>query len=271
VAIEVLASPVVDRGGAWIGVAGSGWTSRNGTPAPSAAMMLEAVARALQLDEAERSHLFDLARTANDTASSRRRRPTPQRVRTGMQRLLDAMTDAPALVRNAHLDVVAANRLGRALFSPAFADPATTTTNLARFTFIDDQATEFFTDWEDIANATVVLLRVEAGRDPGDRKLSDLVGELATRSDEFRVRWAGHNVRLHDHGDKRFHHPVVGDLTLSFEALPLAADPGLTITAYTAEPGTASHDALALLTSWAATPDQPDDAVPASTRDAHGH
>jgi transcriptional regulator with XRE-family HTH domain len=231
--------------------------------------VLEAVARALQLDEAERSHLFHLAWTANDTASSRRRRPTPQRVRTGMQRLLDAMTDAPALVRNAHLDVVAANRLGRALFSPAFADPATTT-NLARFTFIDDQATEFFTDWEDIANATVALLRVEAGRDPGDRKLSDLVGELATRSHEFRVRWAGHNVRLHDHGDKRFHHPVVGDLTLSFEELPLAADPGLTITAYTAEPGTASHDALALLASWAATPDQPDDAVPASTRDAHG-
>ena len=99
------------------------------------------------------------------------------------------------------------------------------------------------------------MLRVEAGRDPDDRNLTDLVGELATRSDEFRTRWAAHNVRLHDHGDKRFHHPVVGDLTLTFEELPLPADPGLTITAYTAEPGTASHDALALLASWAATTD----------------
>ena len=172
-----------------------------------------------------------------------------------MQRLLDAMHDAPALVRNARLDVMAVNQLGRALFSPAFADPATPT-NLARFTFLDEHATEFFLDWDDVANATVALLRVEAGRNPNDRNLSDLVGELATRSDDFRIRWAGHNVRLHDHGDKRFHHPVVGDLTLSFEELPLPADPGLTITAYTAEPGTASHDALSLLASWAATTDQ---------------
>jgi transcriptional regulator with XRE-family HTH domain len=214
--------------------------------------VLEAVARALQLDEAERAHLFELARTANDTPSTRRRRPTPPRVRPGLQRLVDAMTDAPALVRNARLDVIAANRLGRALFSLAFTDLAAPT-NLARFTFVDDRATEFFPDWDDVANATVALLRVQAGRDPGDRNLSDLVGELATRSDEFRVRWAGHNVRLHDHGDKRFHHPVVGDLTLSFEELPLPADADLTITAYTAEPGSASHDGLTLLASWAAT------------------
>ena len=218
--------------------------------------VLEAVARALLLDEAERSHLFDLARSANNTASPRKRRPTPTRIRPGVQRLLDAMHDAPALVRNARLDVVAANRLGCALFAPAFAD-ATTPANLARFTFLDEQATEFFADWDDVANATVALLRVEAGRSPGDHDLSDLVGQLATRSDEFRVRWAGHNVRLHDHGDKRFHHPVVGDLTLAFEELPLPADPGLTITAYTAETGTASHDALALLASWSAPAHQP--------------
>jgi len=217
--------------------------------------VLEAIARALMLDEAERSHLFDLARTANDTASPRRRRPTPQHVRPGTQRLLDAMQDAPALVRNARLDVMAANPLARALFSPAFTDPAEPT-NLARFTFLDKDATEFFLDWDDVANATVALLRVEAGRNPNDRNLSDLVGELATRSDEFRIRWAGHNVRLHDHGDKRFHHPAVGDLTLSFEELPLPADPGLTMTAYTAELGTASHDALSLLASWGATTEQ---------------
>ncbi len=230
--------------------------------------VLEAVARALQLDEAERSHLLALARTANDTATSRKRRPTAQRVRPGMQRLLDAMHDAPAVVRNARLDVIATNKLGRALLAPAFAHP-TAPTNLARFTFLDEQATRFFLDWEDVANATVSLLRIEAGRDPGDRNLSDLVGELATRSDQFRVRWAGHNVRLHDHGNKRFRHPIVGDLTLSFEELPLPADPGLTVTAYTAEPGSRSHDALALLASWAATPDDQVVVDTTAVRDAH--
>ena len=181
-----------------------------------------------------------------------------------MQRLLDAMTGAPTLVRNGRLDVIATNPLGRALLAPAFADPATPT-NLARFTFLDPTGRDFFVDWDDVANTTVAILRTEAGRDPADRNLTDLIGELATRSDEFRTRWAAHDVRLHDHGTKRFHHPVVGDLALTFEELPLPADPGLTMTAYTAEPGTASHDALALLASWAATPDP----EPAHERDLH--
>ena len=171
-----------------------------------------------------------------------------------MQRLLDAMTGAPTLVRNGRLDVIATNPLGRALLAPAFDNPSTPT-NLARFTFIDPQGRDFFVDWDDVANATVAILRTEAGRDPADRNLTDLVGELATRSDEFRTRWAAHNVRLHDHGTKRFRHPVVGELALTFEELPLPADPGLTMTAYTAEPGSASHDTLALLASWTATPD----------------
>ena len=169
-----------------------------------------------------------------------------------MQRLLDAMTGAPTVVRNGRLDVIATNPLGRALLAPAFADPARPT-NLARFTYIDPAGRDFFVDWDDVANTTVAILRTEAGRNPADRNLADLVGELATRSDEFRTRWAAHNVRLHDHGSKRFHHPVVGDLALTFEELPLPADPGLTLTAYTAEPGTPSRDALTLLASWAAS------------------
>jgi transcriptional regulator with XRE-family HTH domain len=230
--------------------------------------VLEAIARALKLDEAERTHLFVLARTANNTPSTRRRRSTPQRIRPGVQRFLDAMTDAPAIVRNATLDIVAANRLGRALYSPLFTDPAEPT-NLARFTFVDPRAPAFFPDWDDVANATVALLRREAGRDPSDRNLSDLVGELATRSDEFRTRWAGHNVRLHDHGDKRVHHPIVGALSLSFEELPLPADTGLTMTAYTAPPGSASHDGLTLLASWAATLDRTDHTETTHTTDGH--
>jgi transcriptional regulator with XRE-family HTH domain len=228
--------------------------------------VLEAVARALQLDEAERAHLFDLARTANNIPSTRRRRPTQQRIRPALQRLLDSMSDTPAIVRNTNLDIVAANSLGRALYSPLFTDPAGPT-NLARFTFIDQGAPGFFTDWDDVANVTVALLRIQAGRDPGERNLSDLVGELATRSDEFRTRWAAHDVRLHDHGDKRFHHPVVGDLSLSFEELPLPADTDLTMTAYTAEPGSTSHDGLSLLASWAATLNRTDPAETAHTID----
>src|SRR6185295_17474455 len=132
--------------------------------------------------------------------------------------------------------------------------------NLARFTFIDQAAAEFFADWDDVADATVALLRVETGRRPDDRGVSDLVAELAACSDEFRIRWAGHNVRLHDNGNKRFHHPVVGDLTLSFEDLPLPAEPGLVLTAYTAAEGSASHDGLRFLASWAATLEHTDHA-----------
>jgi transcriptional regulator with XRE-family HTH domain len=219
--------------------------------------VLDALARALQLDEAERAHLFDLARTAKATPGTRRR-PAQQRIRPGVQRILDAMTDAPAFVRNGRLDIVAANRLSRALYSPLFTDPADPT-NLARFAFLDPRAHDFYPDWNDAANTTVALLRTEAGRDPYDRNLSDLVGELSTRSDEFRTRWAAHNVRLHHNGTKNFRHPVVGDLTLAFEAMPLPADPGLTMTAYSAEPGSASHDGLTLLASWAATLDQAGD------------
>ena len=167
------------------------------------------------------------------------------------------MTAAPTLVRNGRLDVIATNPLGRALFAPAFTDP-TAPLNLARFTFVEPQSLEFFVDWDDVANATVAILRVEAGRDPADGNLTDLVGELATRSDEFRTRWAAHNVRFHRTGTKRLHHPVVGDLELAYETMELPADAGLNLTVYTAEAGSASQQALDLLASWTATVDEVD-------------
>ena len=213
--------------------------------------VLDAIARALQLDDAERSHLHDLARAANTRPPSRRR-PGRQQIRPGVRSLLDAMTDAPAFVRNGRLDVLAANPLAEALYAPAFAG-AGRPVNLARFCFLDAAAEVFYPDWNDAADTTVNLLRTEAGRDPYNKALSDLVGELATRSDDFRTRWAAHNVRLHHTGVKHFQHPVVGRLDLAFEAMPLPADPGLTLTAYSAEAGTPTHDALRLLSSWAAT------------------
>ena len=212
--------------------------------------VLDAVARALHLDEAERTHLFNLARAARPDRTPRRRGRS--RVRPSVQRILDSMVTTPAFVRNGRLDLLAINALGRALFSPAFEDP-TRPANLARFNFLDPAAADFYPDWNNSANTTVALLRTEAGRDPHNKDLADLIGELATRSDAFRVRWAAHDVRLHRSGVKHFHHPVVGTVELSFEAMDLPADPGLTITAYTAEPGSPSEDALRLLASWAAT------------------
>jgi transcriptional regulator with XRE-family HTH domain len=213
--------------------------------------VLEALARGLQLDEAERAHLFDLARAAGPMPPPRRR-PAKQRVRPSVQRILDAMTGAPAIVQDGRLNILAANRLGLALYSEMELAPGRPA-NHGRFVFLDPRAKSFFLDWDRAADDTVALLRAEAGRDPHDRNLSDLVGELSTRSEDFRVRWAAHNVRSHQTGPKRFHHPVVGDLILTFEMLELAADPGLNLLAYSAEPGSASHDALSLLGSWAAT------------------
>jgi len=216
--------------------------------------VLEAIARALQLDEAERAHLFDLARAAQP-APRRRRRRTRDRVRPSVARMLDAITAAPAFVRNGRMDILAANALGRALYSQHFDSPHGPT-NSARFIFLDPRASGFYADWEQVATDAVAVLRSEAGKDPHDRDLSDLVGELSTQSELFRTRWAAHNVRYHDTGAKRFHHPVVGDLELTYENMELVADPGLTMFVYTAEAGSRSAEALSLLASWAATLDE---------------
>ena len=213
--------------------------------------VIEGIAQALQLSEAERGHLLDLLRTAGTTRAPRRR-PPPQRVRPTVQRVLDSMIGTPAFVLNGRLDILAANELGTALYAPVYADPVGPP-NTASFVFLDPQAEEFFRDWDGVANDTVALLRVEAGRNPYDRRLSDLIGELSTRSDDFRVRWAAHNVRIHSSGVKLFHHPVVGDVDLAFESFPLAGDPSQSMVTFTAEPGSPSQDALTLLASWAAT------------------
>jgi transcriptional regulator with XRE-family HTH domain len=214
--------------------------------------VLEALSTALQLDEAERAHLFDLVRSSHPTPSRPRQRKASQRVRPDVQWTLDAITGAAAFVGNNRLDLLAANQLGRALFADLFA-AATGPANNARFVFLDQRAETFYCDWERAATETVAILRWAAGRNPHDRDLSDLVGELATKRDEFRVRWAAHNVRFHDTAIKRLHHPVVGELSLTFNRLDIAADDGLTIFTYTAEPGSRSEDALQLLGSWSAT------------------
>jgi transcriptional regulator with XRE-family HTH domain len=218
-------------------------------------LVLEGLARALQLDDAERAHLFHLARAANPVAP-RRARPIRQRLRPVVQQILDQIA-APTLVRNARLDHVGANALGRALYAP-MVDSREQTANSARFTFLDPAAVDFYPEWDRVATELVAHLRSEAGANAYDRQLSDLIGELSTRSDEFRVRWAAHNVRFHRTGTKRIQHPVVGALELDYETMELGADDGLTVAIFTAEPGSASRQALDLLASWAATPDHVD-------------
>ena len=224
--------------------------------------VIDGIAQALKLDEAERLHLLDLLRGAGP-ARPPRRRPAQQRVRPAVRRVLDSMTGTPAFVMSGRLDVLAANLLGRALFSPVYADPVRPPNN-ARFVFLDPHATEFFRDWDEVADDTVAMLRAEAGRDAYDRRLTDMIGELSTRSEEFRRRWAAHNVRIHTTGAKRLHHPVVGDLDLPFETFPLGSDPSQFLLTYTAEPASRSQDALDLLASWAATNDDIDESTPVS-------
>jgi transcriptional regulator with XRE-family HTH domain len=224
--------------------------------------VLDALADALRLDDAERAHLFDLARATSQITPRRRRRPAQQRVRPVVQRILDSI-NAPATVSNMRGDYLAANQLGRALYSPLF-ESREQPPNSARFTFLDPAAQTFFVDWEKVAKDLVAALRSMAGRNPYDRALSDLVGELSTRSDAFRAWWAAHNVRYHQTGTKRLQHPVVGDLELSYEVMELAADTDLRLAIFTAEPGSRSDEALNLLASWAGTPDQLPDEHPAA-------
>jgi transcriptional regulator with XRE-family HTH domain len=213
--------------------------------------VLDALARALRLDDAERAHLFDLARAARPVGLPPRRRPAKHRIRPSVQQLLDAMTGAPAHIGNHRLDILGANALGRALYLERF--DGHEHPNAARFVFLDPRAREFCLDWDRIARDIVASLRSAAGRNPCDRDLSDLVGELSTRSEEFRQLWARHDVRFHISGIKRFHHSQVGDLELNYERLEVVFDTDLIIFTYTADPGTWSADALRLLGSLAAT------------------
>lgn len=215
--------------------------------------VLDAVARALLLDDAERDHLFDLARAANASpVRAGRRSSTPKTLRRALQHTLDAFTGGPAFIRNDHLDILGANALGRALYADLFRK--TDRPNLARAAFLDRAWSDaFYPDWDLAADQSVAILRASAGHDPYDRDLQDLIGELSTLSPEFRAKWGTHDVRRHATGEKHFTHPVVGALDLSFEGSRLMSDPALSFLLYTAEPGSPTADALRLLGSIDAT------------------
>ena len=230
-----------------------------GSIAGASASVLESVARALRLDDTERAHLFDLARAADGipTSGRLRKRATAQAgARLSLQWALEAITEGVAFVRDPYQNLLATNALGRAFYSPVIGDSGRTP-NLARFQFLDPASRDFYPDWELFSEMCVGIMRAEAGRDPHDRTMQDLVGELSTRSETFRALWGAHNVRTHGSGTKRFHHPVAGELTLAYEELAITAEPGLVLMVYTAEPGSPSAERLRLLASWGASEHTP--------------
>jgi transcriptional regulator with XRE-family HTH domain len=226
-----------------------------GAIAGASAAVLDAIANALHLDDTERAHLFDLARAADGMPTSgrpRRRTARKAPARPSLDWTLEAITGGIAFVRNQYQDLLATNALGRAFYSPLIGDGGRTP-NLARFQFLDPASRDFYPDWDLFAEMCVAIMRAESGRNPHDRVMADLVGELSTQSETFRQLWGAHDVRTHGAGTKRFRHPVVGEVTLAYEEFALTAEPGMVMLVYTAEPGSPSAERLALLASWSAS------------------
>ncbi|MFF1443462.1 helix-turn-helix transcriptional regulator [Streptomyces sp. NPDC058295] len=218
--------------------------------------VLDTLAHALRLDDTERMYLYDLARAAGPAPQTRApRRESRPTVRPSVARIVDGMPELPAYVMNNRLDALAANPLGRALYSEMYADP-TCGANVVRFAFFNSAARRFYTDWERMARFAVGALRIEAGKNPYDRELSNLIGELSTRSDAFRVMWGSHDVHVFRESTKRLNHPLVGELELDQETLSLPDESGLSVVVYSAPPDTAAEDGLKLLASWSATTGQ---------------
>jgi transcriptional regulator with XRE-family HTH domain len=221
--------------------------------------VLDSLARALQLDEAERAHLYDLAKAAAPAAASGARRPRSE-VRPSIERLLAGMTGTPAYIRNARMDIVAANSLCFALYTDILS-PERLPMNLARFMFLNPRSKDFFVDWETLADDFAAAMRTESGQHPRDRALNNLIGDLAAGSTEFSARWARHNVRFHRTARKTMRNPLVGEIELTGDALDLPGE-GLTLIAYTAEPGSHAQDQLDFLASWSTSNNTPTEQAP---------
>jgi transcriptional regulator with XRE-family HTH domain len=207
--------------------------------------VLDAIARALLLDETERRHLFAVAKPSR----RRPRAPAPQRIRPGLLRVLETLNDVPAIVTGRRLDVLAANRLAKALYRDFDALPPRER-NMARFVFLDPLARDLYADWDSAARSVVATLHLYAGRNQHDPALAELIGELSVRDEDFRRWWAEHDVYQRTHGTKHYRHPVVGDLILGYEALAPTGDHDQVLGVHTVEPGSPSEESLRLLASW---------------------
>ena len=221
-----------------------------GHAAGASTAVIEAVAVALRLSTEERDHLNRLIDAFGPARRQRRPPVSHDTIRPGIQILLDGLNHLPAFVFNRRLDIIGTNELGRALYAPILDDPVQPA-NVARFMFLNEaRAREFWPNWDHMASNNVALLRTEAGRNPDDPSLIGLIGQLSTRSEEFRTRWGAHDVKEHRSGIKTLRHPVIGELTLPFEDLHVDAAPDQLLMVYTPTPGSPEHDAIMLLASW---------------------
>jgi transcriptional regulator with XRE-family HTH domain len=218
---------------------------RHRTPSP---VVVEALGRALRLDDAARAHLGDLAKPAR---RSQRTAPRVQRVRPAVHQMLASMVDHPALILGRRTDVLASNALACALLTDWRRLPVRER-NYTRWVLLDPGARERFLDWPAVAADAVGTLRLDAGRYPDDAALNELVEELTVKSPEFRSAWDNHRVHARTHGTKLMTHPEVGQVTLHFEALALPGDPDQTMFVYSTDPGSSSSDNLRLLALWVA-------------------
>ncbi|WP_025778271.1 helix-turn-helix transcriptional regulator [Brevibacterium sp. VCM10] len=219
--------------------------------------ILDALARTLQLGDDETAYLYDLARTSRRPSRARRHPRSAASVPRQVQLLIDSMSESPVVALNQQLDIVAANTLGRALFDVVFASPTkrsdSAPPNMAAFVFLDPAADTFFGNIDEAAGTCVRMLRAQAGKTPHNRQLTQLIGELSTRSTDFSARWAAHDVGIHRTGAKTLHHHEVGELDLGFEELALASLPSIALSTYVAEPDSPTSEKLRLLATWAAT------------------
>ncbi|MGW5345551.1 MmyB family transcriptional regulator [Streptomyces sp. HUAS TT3] len=215
--------------------------------------VLDALARALRLNDDEARHLHHLARPQRPARTVRGHQVPQQRVRPMLQRLLDELKDVPAMVMGRRMDILAWNPAASALLGDyAGMEPAER--NIARITFLDPRSRELYADWPSCARENVAYLHLEAGRRPDDPRLAHLIGELSMKSADFRRWWAEHPVQDKTSGVKKFHHPLVGDLELTYETLRAADDPDQALITYGAQKDTSSHDALHMLLAWTASP-----------------
>ncbi|MEO0027723.1 MAG: hypothetical protein RL716_1054 [Actinomycetota bacterium] len=212
--------------------------------------VLNALARALQLDATETGYLFDLARAARIALPSKG--PSVARgLRPNVARILDAIHDVPVFVTSTRLELLGANKLGQALYSPIF-ESGIAQMNIARWIFLDEKAKDFYVDYPKIADSAVGTLRLEALRSADDPKFTSLIGELSSKSELFRNLWAKHRVFKHPGGVKSFNHPLVGLVTLTYEPFQVIADTGVGMNIYTAEPGSETEEKLKIIGAWAA-------------------
>ena len=214
----------------------------------ASASVLAALARVLRLDDDQRTYLYELA--GRNPARPRRR--SPQKVRPQMQRLLDQLTEIPAMVLGRNMDVLAWNSLAATLITD-FGQIPKDRRNYVRIVFTDPAIRQLYADWEEVALLTVAFLRMEAAETPEDPRLAALVGELSVQDRQFRQWWAAQHVASKGFGRKILRHPVAGELVLDWDTLVLATDPEQQLIIWTAEPGSPTEDGLRFLASWSAT------------------